>query len=148
MCYTVICCYTNNEFAKCPCSYEVNLLYSHMHTQDIDGKMCIICPKHKYKITLADGEGLYKATNPREQPPVARWYSKGVRQRTHTVTESNGEVYVKLSEDKCYIDSDFFQGEKGKLERKKYEEDSPWWQLDCSLWSLIIKYGIISIFKY
>ncbi|XP_029008010.1 Rieske domain-containing protein [Betta splendens] len=92
--------------------------------EDINGKMCIICPKHKYKIALADGEGLYKATDPREAPPVARWYSKGVKQRTHTVTETNGDVYVKLSEEECYIDSDYFQGEKGKLEREKNEQDS------------------------
>lgn len=103
----------------------VNLLSFTKNTQEINGKMCIICPKHKYKITLAEGEGLFKGTNPREQPPVARWYSKGVRQRIHTVTETNGDVCVKLSEDKCWIDSDYFQGEKGKLEREKAEEDSP-----------------------
>ena len=85
------------------------------HTQDINGKLCIICPNHKYKITLAEGEGLYKGKVPREN--VSRWFSKGVKQRTHTVTETNGDVYVKLSEDCDYIDSDYYQGEKGKAER-------------------------------
>lgn len=89
------------------------------HSQEIADKLCIICPKHKYKISLANGEGIYKGTDPREKPPVSRWYSKGVKQRIHTVTETNGDVYVKLSEDTCWIESDFYQGEKGKVERAK-----------------------------
>ncbi|XP_068451067.1 Rieske domain-containing protein [Clinocottus analis] len=87
--------------------------------EEIAGTLCIICPNHKYKISLANGEGLYKARDPTENNPVARLYSKGVKQRTHTVTETNGDVYVKLSEDTCWIESDFFQGEKGKVERAK-----------------------------
>ncbi|XP_029287807.1 Rieske domain-containing protein isoform X2 [Cottoperca gobio] len=87
--------------------------------EEFDGKMCIICPNHKYKICLAQGEGIYKATDPREKTPVPRWYSKGVKQRIHTVTETNGDVYVKLSEDRGFIESDFYQGEKGKVERAK-----------------------------
>ncbi|XP_034389745.1 Rieske domain-containing protein [Cyclopterus lumpus] len=87
--------------------------------EEIAGKLCIICPNHKYKISLAKGEGMYKASDPREKPPVPRWYSKGVKQRTHAVTESDGDVYVKLSEDACWVESDFYQGEKGKVERAK-----------------------------
>ncbi|KAM4741912.1 Rieske domain-containing protein isoform 2-T2 [Anableps anableps] len=90
--------------------------------EDINGKLCIICPKHKYKITLAEGEGLYRGRNPMENPPVLRWYSKGVKQRVHTVTEKNGEVFVKLVMSPNWIDSDYYQGEKGKLERAKAEE--------------------------
>ncbi|KAM4613826.1 Rieske domain-containing protein [Polymixia lowei] len=86
--------------------------------EEFDGKMCIVCPKHKYKISLAEGEGIYKASN---QPVV--WYSKGVKQRVHTVTETNGEVYVKLSTQPHFIESDFYQGEKGKLERAKIEAE-------------------------
>ncbi|KAM6946576.1 Rieske domain-containing protein isoform 2-T2 [Lycodopsis pacificus] len=89
------------------------------HSQDIAGKLCIICPNHKYKISLAKGEGMYKGRDPQEKPPVHRWYTKGVKQRIHTVTETSGDVYVKLSEDTCWIESDFFQGEKGKVERDK-----------------------------
>ncbi|XP_069568239.1 Rieske domain-containing protein [Brachyistius frenatus] len=85
--------------------------------EELDGKLCIICPKHKYKISLAEGEGLYKGTDPTEKRPVPRWYSKGVKQRIHTVTETNGDVYVKLSEDQNWIESDYFQGEKGKVAR-------------------------------
>uniref|UniRef100_A0A8C1Z3I8 Soluble Rieske-type ferredoxin domain-containing protein n=1 Tax=Cyprinus carpio TaxID=7962 RepID=A0A8C1Z3I8_CYPCA len=28
---------------------------------DFDGRPCIVCPWHQYKITLAEGEGLYQA---------------------------------------------------------------------------------------
>ncbi|XP_051804195.1 Rieske domain-containing protein isoform X2 [Acanthochromis polyacanthus] len=77
--------------------------------------------EHKYKITLAEGESLYKANDPRDPQPVPRWYSKGMKQRTHTVTEINGEVFVKLSKSQGWLESDFFQGEKGKLERAKAE---------------------------
>ncbi|GAA6222283.1 Rieske domain-containing protein-like [Lates japonicus] len=89
--------------------------------EEIDGKVCIICPRHKYKISLAKGECLYKGTDPREKPPVPRWYSKGVKQRIHTVTETNGDVYVRLSQDTTWIESDYYQGEKGKEERAKAE---------------------------
>ncbi|XP_029907943.1 Rieske domain-containing protein [Myripristis murdjan] len=89
--------------------------------EEFDGKLCIICPNHKYKITLAKGEGIYKATNPKEKPPVARWYSKGLKQRTHIVTETNGDVYVEISDEPGWVESDFFQGEKGKEERAKAE---------------------------
>ncbi|XP_053296979.1 Rieske domain-containing protein isoform X2 [Pleuronectes platessa] len=73
----------------------------------------------EYKISLAQGEGIYKGTDPRQKPPVARWYSKGVKQRTHMVTETDGKVYVQLSEATGWIDSDYYQGEKGKVERAK-----------------------------
>lgn len=91
------------------------------HSQEFDSKLCIICPRHKYKISLVKGEGIYKGTDPREMPPVPRWYSKGVKQRVHTVTETNGDVYVKLSQDACWIDSDYYQGEKGKVARANAE---------------------------
>ncbi|XP_047438216.1 Rieske domain-containing protein [Mugil cephalus] len=91
--------------------------------EDINGKLCIICPKHKYKISLADGESLYKASDPRVKPPVPKWYSKGVKQRTHTITETNGDVYVKLSEVSSWIESDYYQGEKGKIERANAEAE-------------------------
>ncbi|KAM7422128.1 hypothetical protein PAMA_010276 [Pampus argenteus] len=89
--------------------------------EEFNGKLCIICPRHKYKISLAEGEGLYKGVDPTIKPSTTRWYSKGVKQRIHAVTETNGDVYVKLS-DKCgWIDSDYYQGEKGKVEREKAE---------------------------
>ncbi|XP_005918722.1 Rieske domain-containing protein [Haplochromis burtoni] len=101
--------------------YHAGGMLNNGDIEEINSKLCIICPKHKYKLTLAKGECLYKGNNPKEKPPVPRWYSKGVKQRTHTVTENNGEIYVKLSDNPNWIESDYYQGEKGKIERAKAE---------------------------
>lgn len=66
---------------------------------------------------MVEGEGLYKARIPGEKE--TRWLSKGEKQRIHTVTEINGDMYVKLSKDCRFLDSDYYQGEKGKIEREK-----------------------------
>ncbi|KAH0628091.1 hypothetical protein JD844_008810 [Phrynosoma platyrhinos] len=75
---------------------------------DINGQPCIVCPWHKYKIMLATGEGLYQAINPREPSLSPKWRSKGVKQRTHSVTVKNGNVYVILSDLDDSIDSDYY----------------------------------------
>ncbi|XP_074993389.1 Rieske domain-containing protein isoform X1 [Calonectris borealis] len=62
--------------------------------EDINGQACIICPWHKYKITLETGEGLYEGINPLEPSPTPQWQSKGVKQRIHKVTIDNGNVYI------------------------------------------------------
>ncbi|XP_028303373.1 Rieske domain-containing protein [Gouania willdenowi] len=91
--------------------------------EDIDGRWCIICPKHKYTISLNNGESLLKIINKREDPPVTTWFSRGVKQRVHNVRVINGEVYVEISKDPGRLESDFFQGEKGKVERAKAQAD-------------------------
>ncbi|XP_030623876.1 Rieske domain-containing protein [Chanos chanos] len=91
--------------------------------EEFNNKLCIVCPKHKYKISIAEGEGIYKATNPREKVPTARWYSKGIKQRVHKVSEVNGDIFVTLSEVPGWIESDYYQTEKGKEEMKKNLEE-------------------------
>uniref|UniRef100_A0A8D0GF65 Rieske domain-containing protein n=2 Tax=Sphenodon punctatus TaxID=8508 RepID=A0A8D0GF65_SPHPU len=76
--------------------------------EDIGGHLCIICPWHMYKITLATGEGLYQAINPTEPSAAPKWRSKGVKQRTHEVTVDNGSVYVTLSDLSVSLDSDYY----------------------------------------
>ncbi|XP_051849885.1 Rieske domain-containing protein [Antechinus flavipes] len=77
--------------------------------EDIDGKACIVCPWHKYKITLSTGEGLYQSINPKDPSAVPKWCSKGVKQRIHTVTVKNGHIYVTLSKPSDFkCDSDFY----------------------------------------
>lgn len=72
-----------------------------------------MCPWHKYKITLAEGEGLYQAVDdPTTKPLRTHWRSKGVKQRIHRVTEVNGDVYVTLNESNEAIDSDVYQTER------------------------------------
>lgn len=75
--------------------------------------MCIVCPWHKYKITLGEGEGLYQAVdNPTAKPLRTHWCSKGVKQRIHKITEVNGDVYVTLNNSSEAIESDVYQTEK------------------------------------
>ncbi|KAK6178869.1 hypothetical protein SNE40_011356 [Patella caerulea] len=73
--------------------------------EEYGGKKCITCPWHRYKICIANGEGLYESINPFDlsKPPEIK--SKGVKQRIHRVTTENGKVYVELST-KDSVDSD------------------------------------------
>ncbi|XP_077581784.1 Rieske domain-containing protein isoform X2 [Stigmatopora nigra] len=92
--------------------------------EEIGGQLCIICPKHKYKISLAKGEGLCKSLDKSKKPPVPIWFSKGVKQRVHTVKEIDGDVFVELSKMPRWIESDYFQGEQGKEKRAKAEAEA------------------------
>ncbi|NXQ90019.1 RFESD protein, partial [Nyctibius grandis] len=76
--------------------------------EDINGQACIVCPWHKYKITLETGEGLYEGINPLEPSPAPQWNSKGVKQRIHKVTIDNGNVYVSPPDLSVSFDSDYF----------------------------------------
>ncbi|XP_063813288.1 Rieske domain-containing protein [Pseudophryne corroboree] len=80
--------------------------------EDIDGKACVVCPWHKYKIALENGEGLYQGVNPQDPNKTKKWYSRGVKQRTHKVTVRDGAVYVTLSDATAIFDSDFYAKEK------------------------------------
>ncbi|XP_046904473.1 Rieske domain-containing protein-like isoform X2 [Hypomesus transpacificus] len=80
--------------------------------EDFNGRKCIVCPWHKYKITLAEGEGLYQAVNPSVKPPKPTWRSKGVKQRVHKVTEADGNIYLTLNDSGEAVESDFYQTER------------------------------------
>jgi len=80
--------------------------------KDFDGRPCIVCPWHKYKITLDEGEGLYQAVDPYVKPLKPTWRSKGIKQRIHTVTESSGDMFLTLNDSPGAIDSDYYQTEK------------------------------------
>lgn len=72
-----------------------------------------MCPWHKYKITLTEGEGLYQAVDdPSAKPLRTHWRSKGVKQRIHQVTEVDGDVYLTLNVSDKAIDSDVYQTER------------------------------------
>ncbi|NXC55912.1 RFESD protein, partial [Aleadryas rufinucha] len=75
---------------------------------DIDGQACIVCPWHKFKITLETGEGLYEGINPLEPSPTPKWLSKGVKQRIHKITIDNGNVYVSPPDLSVSFDSDYY----------------------------------------
>nr|XP_015828179.2 Rieske domain-containing protein [Nothobranchius furzeri] len=81
--------------------------------EEFNGRLCIVCPWHKYKITLAEGEGLYQAVeNPTVKPIRTYWCSKGVKQRVHKVTEVGGNIFVTLNDSSKPIESDVYQVEK------------------------------------
>ncbi|XP_053557476.1 Rieske domain-containing protein [Bombina bombina] len=80
--------------------------------EEINGQSCIICPWHKYKITLTTGEGLYQGIDPHAPNRTPKWFSKGVKQRIHNVTVRNGGVYVTLSDLSQSCDSDHYASEK------------------------------------
>lgn len=66
---------------------------------------------------------MFKGTDPTVSPPVTKWYTRGVKQRVHAIAETDGDVYVTLSDDTCWIESDYYQGEKGKEQRAKAEAE-------------------------
>ncbi|XP_060747772.1 Rieske domain-containing protein [Tachysurus vachellii] len=89
--------------------------------EEIDNRLCIVCPKHKYKISMAEGEGLY-ISNPKDKDQPPCWKSKGIKQRVHKVTEVDGDIYVTLSETPGWIDSDYYQSEQGRMDLKLAKE--------------------------
>lgn len=91
--------------------------------QELNKKLCIICPKHKYKITLAEGEGIYKARDPRQKDRTFRWFTKGIKQRVHEVTERDGDVFVTLSDTSRYVESDYYYTEQGRKDREKVDDN-------------------------
>lgn len=107
---------------------DLQLVYNSLFTcffstpwQEIGSRLCITCPRHKYKISLGEGEGMFKATDTSVKPPLTKWFTKGVKQRVHAITETDGDIYVTLS-DAGWVESDYFQGEKGKEKRAQAEE--------------------------
>ncbi|XP_005990054.1 Rieske domain-containing protein [Latimeria chalumnae] len=82
--------------------------------EEIGGQPCIVCPWHKYRMTLSEGEGLYQAINIQNPSATPQWCSKGVKQRTHVVTVKHGYIYVALSDTSVCIDSDYYSSEKFK----------------------------------
>ncbi|XP_029915049.1 Rieske domain-containing protein-like [Myripristis murdjan] len=88
--------------------------------EEFNGRMCIVCPWHKYKITLVEGEGLYQAVeDPTAKPLKTRWRSKGIKQRIHKVTEVNGDVYVTLNSSSEAYESDTYQTERYRANQLK-----------------------------
>ncbi|KAG8347964.1 hypothetical protein TRVL_01205 [Trypanosoma vivax] len=79
--------------------------------EDMGGHPCVVCPWHRYPITLDTGESLYWALQmspsgipDKGAPKVLR--SKGRRQRTHHVTVENGDVFVTLNTSESPVESD------------------------------------------
>ncbi|TNN62569.1 Rieske domain-containing protein [Liparis tanakae] len=114
-CRDILVLYHQGKFhAMDPRCYPATLItFMLCQHQEFNGRLCIVCPWHKYKITLAEGEGLYQAVeDPSAKPLTIHWRSKGVKQRIHKVTEVNENVYVTLNTSQEAIESDVYRTER------------------------------------
>ncbi|KAJ8262934.1 hypothetical protein COCON_G00153910 [Conger conger] len=100
--------------------YHSGGLLQYGDIEEFNGRLCIVCPWHKYKITLAEGENLYQAVDPKEKPPKPKWLSKGVKQRVHRAIEVEEDVFVRLNDAPGRIESDAYQTQHraGKSQEK------------------------------
>ena len=57
--------------------------------EDLAGTPVVVCPWHRYHMSLRTGEGLYQSLD-------KRWKSKGVKQRPHPTIQLGGSVWVKV----------------------------------------------------
>eukprot|EP01065_Artemidia_motanka_P052316 TRINITY_DN941_c0_g1_i1.p1 TRINITY_DN941_c0_g1~~TRINITY_DN941_c0_g1_i1.p1 ORF type:complete len:460 (+),score=149.86 TRINITY_DN941_c0_g1_i1:116-1381(+) len=71
------------------------------------GKLCISCPWHSYKITLAEGEGLYYGLAADMKTELLK--SKGRKQRPHRVILSGESVYVDPSVEGAYESDQYYR---------------------------------------
>uniref|UniRef100_A0A2C9LQI3 Rieske domain-containing protein n=1 Tax=Biomphalaria glabrata TaxID=6526 RepID=A0A2C9LQI3_BIOGL len=65
--------------------------------KDTSEYSCIVCPWHKYKLTVQSGEGLYYSLNPQDLKSPPQLCSKGAKQRTHVVTRQEDRLYITFS---------------------------------------------------
>lgn len=80
--------------------------------EDLNGTACVVCPWHKYKIALEDGQCLYVGLD--ISTGQSQLKSKGVKQRPHAVeVRDDGNVYVLDSGAACSSSSASRRGRSG-----------------------------------
>lgn len=65
--------------------------------EDLEGRACIVCPWHYYKIDLVTGEKYYQSVEwvaGKAVPGV--WRSNGQKQRVHQVEPREDGIYVQV----------------------------------------------------
>merc|ERR1711991_168048 len=70
--------------------------------EDYGGHLSVICPWHRYPISLENGEGFYQGLDKSIK-------SKGIKQRTHLVKVENDKLYVKISKDGTVSSDEHYQ---------------------------------------
>eukprot|EP01138_Halocafeteria_seosinensis_P008233 gb/GECG01008414.1/.p1 GENE.gb/GECG01008414.1/~~gb/GECG01008414.1/.p1 ORF type:complete len:252 (+),score=33.92 gb/GECG01008414.1/:1-756(+) len=74
--------------------------------EELGGQPCVVCPWHRYKISLVTGEGMYIGIDPMQKGPDGKPQqlvkSKGIKQRIHPTKIKDGWFYVKDSAEKMY----------------------------------------------
>eukprot|EP00796_Vickermania_ingenoplastis_P009262 gene9262-6513_t len=77
--------------------------------EDLGGHPCLVCPWHRYPISLRTGEGLYMGLDfPAGQQPVKRIKSKGQMQRVHQVEVCGEDVFVVVNTHPMLLESDTY----------------------------------------
>ncbi|XP_074640497.1 Rieske domain-containing protein-like isoform X3 [Tubulanus polymorphus] len=90
--------------------------------EDINGTTCIVCPWHKYKISLKEGEGFYQAIDPKNLKAPPKWKSKGRKQRVHRCEIESGNLYVTLNKNCENLESDFYSSKEYKERMAKLKK--------------------------
>jgi len=100
--------------------------------EDFQGRRCIVCPMHYYRLDLKTGESIKPVgradievagdgdaewTNENEE-----WKCVGRAQRTHEAWEKDGSVFVKVSRSPKFVLSDNY-AEVAKTEKVEVEID-------------------------
>ena len=83
---------------------------------------CVVCPWHKYKISLKTGEGIYWHSDPFATPRGKhKLKSRGKKQRTHEIYEDEQlRVWVVLDlSEEVEFGSDYYASEDFQLLMKR-----------------------------
>ena len=72
----------------------------------LDGKACVVCPWHGYRITLEEGEGIHYDAK------TKMLKSKGCKQRAHQVIVSEDDELLVEINTTGTVDSDHYQRQK------------------------------------
>jgi len=76
--------------------------------EDLDVTV-VLCPHHKYAVSIHDGTKIYQAVEIKQGKPVAIGWKRGKTvQRNHNVFEDliSGEISLTLNQDNIHISSD------------------------------------------
>ena len=76
--------------------------------EDLNGRSCIICPWHHYKIDIQSGDKYYQGIEWKDGKMIpGDWKSNGIKQRVFpTMTDDTGDIYVTLPSAADKIESD------------------------------------------
>ncbi|MEW5301369.1 MAG: hypothetical protein WDW36_004232 [Sanguina aurantia] len=74
--------------------------------EEVNGRSCILCPWHYYKIDVTSGDKYYQSVSWHNGKMVpGDWQSNGQQQRVHRVTEQDGNIYLTINTE-GKVDSD------------------------------------------
>ncbi|KAH3695073.1 Rieske domain-containing protein-like [Dreissena polymorpha] len=80
--------------------------------EELGGRLCLVCPWHKYKVCVDTGQNYYQSVDPFHPKTSVKWTAGSQRQRTHAVRVHEGNIYLKLTDRDGTLDSDKYNTEK------------------------------------